>query len=314
MLDGAFERAWRVSDAILAERAGHVCGHLPHHLRWVWRGAPLAGRDVLIRSYHGLGDTIQFIRLVPIVARLARSVAVEAQAELLPLLASVPGIGRLIPLDAPPPHYDLDVELMEVPHALRLTLQTVPSRVPYLRAPSAPPETVPPPAETLRVGLVWAAGNWRAERSMALCCLSPLADLPGVTFQSLQQGPAGRALEEARPAWLAPPPATPMTILDTASLIQQLDLVITVDTMVAHLAGALGRPVWTLLDADADWRWMHARCDSPWFPTMRLSRQPRRGAWEPVVQRTRQELAALVRAQSAAIGVVCGSNANLDPG
>ncbi|HEY3909360.1 MAG TPA: glycosyltransferase family 9 protein [Stellaceae bacterium] len=294
MLDGAFERAWEISDRVLRERQGRSCADLPHHLRWVWDGTPLVGRRVLVRCYHGLGDTLQFIRFVPQVAAVARAVIVEAQPALLPLLRSVCPEAEYHPLDADLPAWEVAVESMELPHALRIAPAELPGRIPYLR----------PPAECMgrrqadrdgpgrrRVGLVWAAGNWRRERSIPAALLLPLARLP-LDLVGLQQGPSreDRAAAGLVGALCGMVPAS-ATIAETAALICQLDLVVTVDTMAAHLAGALGRPVWTLLDAEADWRWMRHRSDSPWYPTMRLFRQERPGLWGPVIERLTAALA-----------------------
>lgn len=286
MLDGDFARAWAISDEVLRRRRRHSCAALPHHLRWVWDGTPLAGRRVLVRCYHGLGDTIQFIRFVPRLAGLAHSVAVEAQPCLLPLLSGLPGIASLHALDAPPSGFDVAIESMELPHALRLSLADLPGPVPYLAtsAEALPPAVLPGRrANRLRVGVVWAAGDWRRERSLPPHLLSPLAELP-IDLVALQMGPARRDPAAAglarRFAASLPQQAA---IAETAALLRELDLVVTVDTMIAHLAGALGRPVWTLLDTDADWRWMRCRSDSPWYPTMRLIRQSRPGDWAPVV-------------------------------
>jgi hypothetical protein len=298
MLQGAFERAWRISDGVLHRRAGRPCRHLPHHLRWVWTGAPLAGRRVLVRCYHGLGDTLQCARFIPVLASCARFVAVEAQAALLPLLASLPGIDALIPLDGAAPPYDVDIEALELPHALRLTPATLPATVPYLTVPArliaAAARHVTGLERHLKVGLVWAAGAWRPERSLPLSSFAAFDALPGLALFSLQRGPALAELSRAVQPRFAAPPLANDDILETAALMMQLDLVVSVDTMAAHLAGALGRPVWTLLPFAADWRWMLDRRDSPWYPTMRLFRQPKPGAWRPVVDEIAAALARLL--------------------
>jgi hypothetical protein len=279
------------------------CWHLPRHLQWVWDGRPLAGKRVLVRCYHGLGDTIQFIRFMPQLRAIAAEVTVWAQPALLPILAGAAGIDHVLPLHdgTPEVEYDADIELMEVPHALRTTLETLPSAVPYLRV---DPALVAARGrllarDRLRVGLVWAAGDWDERRSMPLRALAPLGRLEGVTLYALQRGPA--LAEAEQPG--APPMATlkdpSLDILDTAATILNLDLVVSVDTMVAHLAGALGVPCWTLLHAAADWRWMVNRTDTPWYPTMELYRQSGSGGWEPVVARVVDGLAELARRRAA---------------
>jgi hypothetical protein len=295
MLDGAFARAWDVSDEVLRERAGRSCADLPRHLSWVWDGTPLAGRDVLVRCWHGLGDTLQFVRFVPRIAAVARSVIVEAQEPLLPLLRSISRTVPFYPLDAGLPGRRVAIEAMEVPHALRLRLAELPGPIPYLAPPVAVTAQLPPRrtgAERARVGLVWAAGDWRRERSLAPPLLLPLTrlqlDLVGLQLGPARDDAAARTLTRSFVAALPEDAA----ITETAALICDLDLVISVDTMVAHLAGALGRPVWLLLDDDADWRWMRRRSDSPWYPTMRIFRQAQSGGWRPVVE---QVAAALAR-------------------
>lgn len=284
MQRGELESAWTVSDAVLASRAGVPCHHLPRHLQYVWDGSPLDDARVLIRCYHGLGDTIHFIRYAPLVHAVAREVIVWAQPELIPLLESCTGIDRLEPLHdgVPEVPYDVDVEIMELPHVFRSTLATLPCDVPYLTAPRASR----PRDGRLAVGLVARAGGWDEHRSIPTDRLAPLANLLGVHIQLLHDT-AADASDRFEIA-----PGTD-TVLGTAGLMRALDLIISVDSMPAHLAGALGIPVWTLLRHDADWRWMRDRSDSPWYPTMRLFRQPREGAWAPVIEQVRVELARL---------------------
>lgn len=290
MRRGDFDAAWAVSDAVLRSRAGLSSAHLPRHEQWIWDGTPLAGRRVLIRCYHGLGDTLQFVRYAPLVKTLASEVTLWAQPALLPLLRTAAGVDRLLPLHdgAPDADYDVDVELLELPHIFRTTLETLPADVPYLHVPPAPR----PPADAPRVGLVWRAGDWDGRRSLPTDLAATLADVPGIELHVLQRGPA-------RDEW--PPAAGVLSgsddILELGTLMRTLDLVVSVDSMPAHLAGALGVPVWTLLHAHADWRWMEDRADSPWYPTMRLFRQNRPGHWEPVVRRVADELAALAAAR-----------------
>ena len=302
MLRGDFERAWRLADDEREQRrrAGITGADWPRHLRPVWDGEALAGARVLVRCYRGLGDTIQFIRYVPLLAALAGCVHVEAQPGLIGLLRRVPGIAGLVPLDAKDRgraefRCDAEIDVTELPHAFRTTLDTVPAEIPYLCA--EPGRTVAaaqrlagiPPGR--RVGLVWAAGDWKPERSMALDGLSALAEIPGVTLVNLQRGPEYRRWRDAPGRFAMIDGFASDDIADTAATIANLDLVITVDTMVAHLAGALGVPVWLMLHFAADWRWLLCRRDSPWYPTMRLFRQRRLGCWGPVVG----EVAAALR-------------------
>lgn len=287
MRRGDFAAAWAISDAALRARAGRPCWHWPRHQQYVWDGTPLAGRRVLVRCYHGLGDTVQFIRYVPRVKAVAREVIVWAQPALLPLLGSVPGIDRLLPLHdgAPEAEYDVDVEVMELPHVFRTTLATLPAEVPYLRSvPIAWPRT-----GHLRVGLVWQAGEWDPRRSIPPRTLAPLLACPGVQFLLLQRGarlPAELGLPHVHDR------SSPQAEM-VAATMTSLDLMISVDSFPAHLAGALGVPTWLLLAHEADWRWMAKRDDSPWYPTLRLFRQPSPDEWAPVIVRVCRELAAL---------------------
>jgi hypothetical protein len=284
MRRGAFEEAWAISDAVLHARVGVPCWHWPRHQQYLWDGTPLADKRVLVRCYHGLGDTMQFIRYAPLIKDMARAVMVWAQPALLPLLRTMHGIDRLLPLHdgAPDVEYDVDVESMELPHIFRTTLATIPAEIPYLHiAPAALPRQ-----GRVAVGLVWAAGDWEHERrSIPWPLLAPLATVPGVALYILQRGPALEHYQHGVGILSGTD-----DVVETARLMRALDLVISVDTMSAHLAGALGVPVWTLLDAAADWRWMDEREDSPWYPTMRLFRQECPGAWEPVVARVMAEL------------------------
>jgi hypothetical protein len=258
-------------------------------LQYIWDGTPLAGKRVLVRCYHGLGDTIQLIRYAPLIKEIAREVIVWAQPALLPLLRTMRGIDRLLPLHDGTPNveYDVDVESMELPHIFRTTLATVPADIPYLHiAPAGIPRH-----GCVAVGLVWAAGDWEhARRSIPFSLCTPLAAVPGVTLYMLQRGPALDQYQHGVGIL-----AGSNDVFEAARIIRALDLVISVDTMPVHLAGALGVPVWTLLNAMADWRWMEGREDSPWYPTMRLFRQNAPGAWESVIARVVAELTRFAR-------------------
>jgi hypothetical protein len=286
MRRGEFEAAWAISDAALRTRAGVACWHQPRHLQNVWDGTAVTGRRVLVRCYHGLGDTVQFIRYMPLLKALAAEVSVWAQPVLLPLLRTMLGIDHLLPLHdgTPDVTYDVDLEIMELPHVFRTTLSTIPSNIPYLQV---------KPVSLLRqrrlaVGLVWRAGDWDARRSIPFFLLHSLTEIPGITWYILQRGPG---LAEWSPRFGVLP--ITRNLFEEARLMRALNLVISVDTLPAHLAGALGVPVWTLLPAEADWRWMDGRDDSPWYPTMRLFRQTRDGAWEPVIRRVATALERL---------------------
>ena len=285
MRAGRFAEAWRVSDEAQSLRAEIDCSAWPRHEQFIWRGESLAGRRVLVRCYHGLGDTIQFVRFVPRVRRLARELTLWVQPTLIPLLTSIDGVDRILPLDDDAPHvtYDVDVELAELMHVLRVIPEKLATECPYLHVTAAElPDT-----SALRVGLVWAAGDWDARRSLPCELLASLARIPGIEWHLLQRGPMLRE-------WPHGFGTAPQIdgIMDEARALRALDLLITVDTCSAHLAGALGVRVWTLLPYDADWRWMRDRSDTPWYPTMRLIRQRRAGEWHDVLHRVERDLRA----------------------
>ena len=286
MRRGDFAAAWEVSDEVLRRRRSEICGQLPRHFQWVWNGDSLTGRRVLIRCYHGLGDTIQLIRYAPLVKRVARRVIVWAQPALLPLLGSARGIDELLPLHDGDPEagFDVDVESMELPHVFRSTAATLPAEIPYLHV--APAEVAHD--GNLQVGLVWTCGDWAPERSIPIELLLPLGDMAGVTLHILQRG---SGLDERPPGFGVMSGSD--EILAAARTIAALDLMISIDSMPAHLAGALGVRTWTLLQAESDWRWMEWREETPWYPTMRLFRQDGGQGWHGLVGRVIEELRAL---------------------
>ena len=287
MRRGDFAAAWAVSDAVLRARAsaGETCHHWPRHLQYVWRGAPIDGRRLLVRCYHGLGDTIQFVRFAPQLRARAAAVVLWAQPALCSLVARIAGVDRVLPLHdgSPDAPYDVDIEIMEAPHVLGTHLRSLPRTIPYVFP--RPAEPVVPAAGRLRVGLAWRSGDWDARRSLPRAALAPLLAIPGIDFLSLQRCGTGTATPPAGASDFSAP-----DIETLAARLSTLDLVITVDGMIAHLAGALGVRTWVLLHAACDWRWMTARDDSPWYPTMRLFRQRNPGDWDYPVARAAESL------------------------
>jgi len=274
-----------------------------------WSGQPsLAGRSVLVHAEQGLGDTLQFARYLRPLEDLGAEVTFEVQPVLMQVLRSLPLRGRLLARGDSLPNTDFHIPLLSLPLALGTRIDTIPGGVPYL---SVDPQDTRAWQERLatlpgrKVGLNWH-GNPRAEslsalqaRSFPLAAAAPLAQLPGITLVSLQKGAGSEQRAQVgftdRIAQLTDPlhlgPAEIAT--ETAAILQCLDLVITADTALAHLAGALGVQVWIVLQEVADWRWLVDRTDSPWYPTMRLFRQRSTGDWAEVFQRIARELAPL---------------------
>jgi hypothetical protein len=282
MYRGDFAGAWRESDRALGSIAADEWRR-PRHQQRLWRGEPLHGRSVLIHCYHGLGDTVQFLRYVPLVAAIARAVTVWIQPSLIPLAAGISPPVRVLPLHdgAPPSEADVHVEIMELPHVFRTTEATIPRHIPYLDVPGPPQSRMPRPRP--RVGIAWRAGEWNPARSVPVDLVAAMLTDVRCDVETLL--PA--LMPEERTRFTS---AGPSTVAELAARMVGLDLVITVDTLFAHLSGALGRPTWILLPHDADWRWMRDRTDSPWYPTARLFRQRRRGEWRQVVRTVALEL------------------------
>lgn len=282
---GDFERAWAINGRDLAMLA-HPPKHTgPRHLQRIWRGEDLRDKKVLVRCYHGLGDTIQFLRFLQPLRALARNVTVWCQGELLPLVERAAGVDGAIALHdgTPDVEFEVDIEIMEVPHAIRARREHVEMRAPYLTLPlEVQPD--PPRCGSLAVGLVWEVGNWDKRRTIPAPLLRHLAGR-GVSLYSLQRGSGTEGAFEIGAQDVSTP-----DIVALAQLIRQLDLVVCVDTMVAHLAGALGCEAWVLLHADCDWRWPSAGSRSFWYPSLRLFHQQTAGDWQEVIAQVRDAL------------------------
>ncbi len=283
-LEGWSEYQWRFKiNTIFLNR------HFPQPL---WGGEDLTGKTILLYAEQGFGDTIQFIRYVPLVKKRGGQVLVECQEDLGSLLETMEGIDQLIPYGQPLPEFDVQCPLLSLPLAFQTELGDIPASIPYISLNSDLVkkwhEFTEVEKDNLKVGLIWAGRPTHKKdrkRSLALKVFEPLAGLPGITFYGLQKGEAARQIQN-RPEGmkLIGVGEKLVDFTETGALIQNLDLVISVDTAVAHLTGALGKPIWTLLPYSPDWRWMLDREDSPWYPSMRLFRQPFPGDWESVIR------------------------------
>jgi uncharacterized protein (TIGR03032 family) len=280
--------------------------HCPHPQ---WDGRPLPDHTLLIHTEQGAGDAIQFARYLPLAAQRCHTLIVVCRTDLIPLFATLPGIAQLREAGTlTVAEFDTYLPLLSLPHVLGTTVETVPAQVPYFDAhairrrkqtgPALPLALSPAPLP--KVGVVWAGSptyNHDSQRSCALHEWTAVLRVPGIMFYSLQKGPQRQDLAQV-PADLRVQDLDRFMhdYGDTALIIDQLDVVITVDTSVAHLAGALGKPVWTLLPYVPDWRWGFEGDTTPWYPTMRLFRQARPGAWADVMAQVAQRLAQWRRA------------------
>jgi hypothetical protein len=301
LLTGDFERGWLAREARWRlPSVGLVDRGFSQAL---WRGdQPLEGKTILLHSDEGLGDAIQFARYVPMVAARGAKVILEVEPPIRQCLGGITGVAECVGRSSTPA-FDLHCPLGTLPLAFGTRLDTIPLAQGYVPAP--PPARVEAwdnrlgPRTRFRVGLVWAGNPDHKNdhnRSMTLRTLAPLLDCD-VQFVSLQKGvrDQDRALLAERPG-IVDLTQHLTDFSETAALISCLDLVISVDTSVAHLAGALGAPVWTMVPFNPDWRWLLSRDDSPWYQSMRLFRQPERGDWASVVDSIRRELQSLVSA------------------
>jgi tetratricopeptide (TPR) repeat protein len=300
--EGWREREWRWR----IEPAASVRRDFPQPQ---WRGEPAAGQTLLVHAEQGFGDTLQFCRLVPLAREQGLRVVLEVPAALVRLMHGLAGIDAVVAAGDALPPFDWHCPMQSLPLALGTTLDSIPGATPYLFADSAVAAAwherlAPLAAAGPRIGLVWA-GNPRSHwpeaakvdrrRSVPLARLAPWFDIPGLQFFSLQPGGAAAAAGLKLIDYMD----SMHDFADTAALVANLDLVISADTAVAHLAGALGRPVMLLDRFDHCWRWLAGRLDSPWYPAMRIYRQPAPGDWDAVVAEAAVDLRALAEAWQA---------------
>ena len=302
LLKGNFEQGWRDYECRTRQsvwKHNHGCpGTMPR-----WEGFSFSGKRLCVHSEQGLGDTLQFLRYLPLVKARGGTVILETSGLLRELVKNLKGVDEFVAQDSQSStgvDHDICVHLLSLPGIFKTTLETIPVTIPYVVADSIKVSYWKQKLSSrdLKVGLVWAGNPSHKKdrsRSIELGRFEALAKIPGLRLYGLQKGDAALQAEEI---------ADIMEIhnfghkfydfSDTAAVIANLDLVVSVDTAVAHLAGSMGKPIWLMLPYVPDWRWMLNRDDSPWYPTMRLFRQPEKGDWDTVLRRVASELGAIV--------------------
>ncbi|MGK7922173.1 MAG: tetratricopeptide repeat protein [Trichodesmium sp.] len=298
---------------ILLKQGNFIQGFHKYEWRWqkkdfrsrnfsqpLWDGSSFQGKTLLVYTEQGLGDSIQFIRYIPLVKKLGGRVIVELNQDGLKLLfTTVSEIDELFVIGEKSPDFDLQISLISLPRILGTTLENIPAKIPYLSTPKSTNFPIPPaPENNLKVGICWQTSSktkTSQKRSYPVQYLERIISIAKANFYILQKEVLPADLE-----WLKSQTqihnlgSSFDDLADTAAVIQQLDLIITIDTVIAHLAGALGKPVWVMLNFDSDWRWMLDRNDSPWYPTMRLFRQNKFNDWDSLFIEVKQALIELL--------------------
>ncbi len=290
LLTGDFDAAWQEDDLQLTR------GRPAYHR--LWNGAELKGKKLVVRSLHGLGDAVQMLRYAPLLKSLCASVLYEVPPKLLKLSSYFTEVDSSVSWGdeaaVSPSFWDLQAESMELPYICRTQRKDLPVSVNYLQLPS---RIVQQRAQRmgacsrLRVGLVWAGGDWDRDRWIPLRELEALLEFSNVEFWNIQGGT--HASDACGLPMRTYADTSEDGILSLAATITNLDVIVTIDTLAAHLAGALGKEVWLMLKHVPDWRWMVGVRNSPWYPSMRLFRQPEPGNWYEVVQKIKTELASV---------------------
>jgi hypothetical protein len=291
MLAGQFAAAWKESDAIRHREAPDLCSFCQDTIP--------RGKRLIVRCLHGLGDAVQFLRYASRLRALTSRLIIEVAPRMVDLARCIAGVEEVIPWGQlegnGPRNWDSQVEVMELPYVFRTVMDDLPVANNYIAMPPAEiarARRIVGSSPTPRIGVVWSCGEWNLSRSIPLRLLRPLLERSDCHFWNLQGGIVRTQWSEL---WRSSTLRDAQELCDggllpLAAIISQLDLVITVDTLAAHLAGAMNIPVWIMLQHEADWRWMLSREDSPWYPSMRLFRQTRQGAWADVVAKVEQAL------------------------
>lgn len=301
LLLGDFEKGWYGYEERLRD------GRIPETGRPKWNRESLIGKTITIFEEQGLGDRIQFIRYTRLLKELGATVWLVSEKPVYRLFRECKYIDAIFRTIDPLPPFDFHVALLSLMGIFQTRLQTIPVNVPYLRPPAEAGRSaiavVSQYQHQLKIGLTWAGSLFHPNNHRRSCGLLALRELfarKDIRFFSLQKGEPAKKITELPDHDIVDLGPYLTDFADTAAVIQELDLVISVDTAVAHLAGALGRPIWVLLPFVAEWRWMLDREDSPWYPTMRLFRQTLKGDWSDVLRRVSKELNILVEEKMAA--------------
>ncbi|HEV8379613.1 MAG TPA: tetratricopeptide repeat protein [Tepidisphaeraceae bacterium] len=300
LLTGSYQRGWE--EYRWRWRLPEFRSRVRQFSQHSWEGSQASAQTVLLHAEQGFGDTLQMVRFASLVAARGATVILECQPELKGLLSNMAGVRQVIERGESLPPFDSHASLMDLPRILRTRVDSIPRQVPYLMPdPAAASQwrsLLPAAPRPMLVGIAWSGNSYPdPQRLCPVEALRPLAELSEVQLISVQKRPATD--EEQRALHLKIPAQPLSSFHDTAALIANLDLVISVDTAVAHLAGAMGRPVWTLLPFSADWRWLQGRNDSPWYPTMRLFRQSLRCDWPGLVGEVCAALKGELKSRSA---------------
>jgi tetratricopeptide (TPR) repeat protein len=296
LLTGNFREGWREYEWRWGTK--YLSSSKRNFEQPLWTGPDIKGLTILLHAEQGLGDTFQFIRYAPLVAGRGAKVIFECYGHMASLMHSVEGIHQVIVSGEELPAFDVHCPLLSLPLAFDTTLETIPAAIPYISADISLADKwkdlLKHDNSKLKIGIVWAGNpgfKQNRYRNIPLHFFVPVAGLPGVTLYSLQKGEeAGMAKDPPGDMKLVDYTSGINDFSDTAAFIENLDLVISVDTAVAHLAGAIGKPVWTLLPYSPEWRWLMYREDSPWYPTMRLFRQSSHMDWQSVIDGVIREL------------------------
>ena len=286
MLQGQLGDGWKLIAPVWRHRLG-ARKQMPGA---IWRGEDVTGKSIILFCEQGMGDSVQFIRYAPMVAARGARVIVSCQPALKTIFKQIAGVDAVYGENEPLPAADFNCALPDLPAIFGTTLATIPADMPYLPLPTPSPRA---DNNSLRVALTWAGNpahqNDRA-RSLSLKQLAPLLSLPGVRCYCFQVGDPQREVAQLNLTELLPVARTSFADGRILKALAQIDVVVTVDTSIAHIAGAAGVPVWLLLGTSPDWRWLLDREDTPWYPSMRLFRQPADGDWAGVIDRVAGEL------------------------